>query len=95
MKETEIWKCLLLSLELDTLACSCAALQGLTASASPMRYLSDLISLPHPSCHSAAAMQASLLVLKHTRQAPAAGPLHSLFLLPQTTFPEISTGMTP
>ena len=60
-----------------------------------MRYLSGLISLPHPSCHSAASIQASLLVLKHTRQAPATGPLHSLFLLPQTSFPQISTELTP
>lgn len=38
--------------------------------------------------HSATGTLASLLFLKHTRHSPASGPLHVLFLLLRTFFPE-------
>lgn len=46
----------------------------------PPSCLRDLISFPLPVPYSAAALQASLLVLKRTSRGPASGPLHLGFV---------------
>ena len=57
--------------------------QGLTRPAwSAPAHLPDLTPHPFPLLYSASAMLASLLLLRHTRQTPASGPLHLLFPLP-------------
>lgn len=65
MKATPVWIISLMCLGLDTLGCPPAALQGPVGLPPPIppECLRDLFSFPLPVPYSAAASQASLLVL--------------------------------